>query len=140
VLELEMADAIPLPADERYERSRGRSPRRDDQGPLPPYRRPSPNFAHSNSHQVPPRVNVDEPTADEDETEQDEDDYETEDATGTEDDPEDGMDDATKREALQYWGQLFDSERRCTDLLNRLLVSTAKYIVCLTSTLQSGYC
>jgi hypothetical protein len=112
--------AAQAPSDERVER-RGTSPGR--QGPLPPYRRASPRAVPP-----PPKFNVDEPTVDEEETEDGDD--ETEDTEGAEEtDYEAQMDDTTKREAMQYWGQLFDSEMRCTDLLDRLLTSLAKYIV-----------
>src|ERR1700761_215414 len=82
---------------------------------------PSPDDRPNGSGPVPggappPKVNID--PVDDDDTEDKE----------TEEEGEE-MDPATKREALHYWGKLFDSDKRCTDLLNRLLTATAKYIV-----------
>ena len=38
--------------------------------------------------------------------------------------------DTEKKEAYQYWGYLFKSDKCGTDLLNRLLVGIAGFIVC----------
>src|ERR1700761_4087211 len=83
---------------------------------------PSPDGRPNGSGPVPggappPKVNID-PVVDDD----------TEDKE-TEEEDEEEMDPATKREALHYWGKLFDADKRCTDLLDRLLTATAKYIV-----------
>jgi hypothetical protein len=43
--------------------------------------------------------------------------------------------DAEVREASQYWGQLFKPDKRCSELLERLLLSISKYIVSLFTTL-----
>jgi hypothetical protein len=33
------------------------------------------------------------------------------------------------REAREYWGELFLPDKRCSDMLERLLTAVAKYIV-----------
>jgi hypothetical protein len=43
-------------------------------------------------------------------------------------DPQQGTDPEV-RDARQYWGDLFETDKSCTDLLERLLTAIAKSIV-----------
>jgi hypothetical protein len=49
--------------------------------------------------------------------------------------PPEPFSDSEMREAREYWAHLFEPDKRCTELLERLLLSIAKYIVSLNTTL-----
>ena len=38
--------------------------------------------------------------------------------------------DPEARQARQFWGELFEADKSCTELLDRLLTAIATYIVC----------
>jgi hypothetical protein len=75
---------------------------------------------------TPPQVNI-EGTEDDDE-EEDEDELDDDDDETVEDEEEE-VDEATKREAMHFWGQMFDPDKRCTELCDRLFSAIARYIV-----------
>jgi hypothetical protein len=51
--------------------------------------------------------------------------------------PQNAVDEVEIKEARQYWGQLFQPDKQCTERLQELLLAIAKYIV--SSTDSRGF-